>query len=327
MGLHDGEAVVVLDGFTGAVVDRIDTPGFSPYAAAFDGWGTLWLSSRDGYIARIDRGDSPREASIFEVPLSCYLLYSLTVDAGGRVIATGFSCDDVVTYDPRRDLFRQLATPPSPRGIAIGDDDDLFVAHTGGEVSRIDGEVTRVLATYPLESAEAAPIESIGVGIDGFGDVWIASGQGGAGGDGIASRLSAEDGSVTAQVPVGLAPHTQGDLTGAELRGGFVPRGETTHVFSGCRDGDTEWVRLHLEALTGAAGAVEVAARHAPSTDALSSAPWVALGTLPTDSQPFPLDFPVDGVVEVRLVLTTEDLDGAPRVFRVGLEWICPGPD
>jgi streptogramin lyase len=326
VGLHEGHAVVVVDGITGAVLDRIETPDFSPYAAAFDAWGTLWLSSRDGYLARIHRGAMPREATIFEVPLGCYLLYSLTVDVAGRVVATGFSCDDVVAYDPRRDIFRRLATPPSPRGIAIADG-DFFIAHTGGYVSRLDPDATSVLDTTSLTSSSAEPLESIGVGVDGAGDVWIANGQGGAGGVGVATRVNAADGTVTAQVPVGLAPHTQGDLTGAELRGGFVPEGETSHVFDGCRDGETEWARVHVDAFIGPSGSVEVAARHAATPESLPSASWVVLGTMPTDAEPFPLDFPLDGVVEVRLVLTTDDLDGAPRIFRVGLEWVCPGPD
>ncbi len=327
VGLHEGHAVVVVDGATGAVLDRIETPNFSPYAAAFDAWGTLWLSERDGYIARIDRGVTPREATIIEVPFACYLLYGLTVDVRGRVVATGFSCDDVITYDPRRDLFRQLPSPPSPRGIALGlGEGDLFMAHTGGSVSRLSVDESRILDTDPLANADATPLESIGVGVDGFGDVWVASTHGGPGGVGLATRVSPMDGTVTAQVPVGRGPHTQGDLTGAELHGGFVPEGETTHLFSGCLGGQTDWLRLHVDALVGAAGTVELSARHASSETALSSAPWVVLGTLPEDMQPFDLDFPIDGVVQVRLVLRTADLDGAPRIFGWGSSGRAPVP-
>jgi streptogramin lyase len=326
VGLHDGQAVVVVEGVSGDVLERIETPGFSPYGGAFDAWGTLFLSSRDGYIARIDRGVVPRVPEIIEVPLACYLLYGLTVDARGRVMATGFSCDDLVTYDPRRGSFRHLITAESPRGISIGDG-DLFVAHTAGSLSRIDADARAVLAEHDLTSADAEPFESIGVGVDGFGQVWIASGQGGPGGVGVATRVSADDGAILAQVPVGLAPHTQGDLTGAELRGGFVPEGEATHVFSGCIDGQTDWRNLHLAALAGPRGSVEVAIRHASTETALSGASWSVLGTFAVDPSPYPLDVPEGGVLEVRLVLRTEDRDGAPRVRRVGVEWVCPGPD
>jgi len=325
VGLHDGQALVVVEGSGGEVIERIETPGLSPYASAFDAWGTLWLSSRDGYLASINRAVFPREPTLLEVPLSCYLLYSLTVDGAGHVIATGFSCDDVVTYDPLRDLFRHLPTPASPRGISVGDG-DLFVAHTAGRMSRIAPDGSRVLETVELASADAEPFESIGVGVDGFGQVWIASSQGGAGGVGVATRLSADDGSVIAQVPVGLSPHTTGDLTGAELRGGFESEGQSSHVFEGCFDGDTEWLRIHVSSLAGASGSVEVSARHAASAAALSTAAWVVLGSFPTDPLPYALDFPDGGVVEVRLVLRTSDRDGAPRVQRLGLEWFCPGP-
>ncbi|MBW2462138.1 MAG: hypothetical protein JRH11_10865 [Deltaproteobacteria bacterium] len=330
VGLHDGQAVIVLDGITGDVIERIETPGFSPYAAAFDAWGTLFMSSRDGFLARIDRGERPRQVRLIEVPLSCYLLYGLSIDGAGRVLATGFSCDDVVSYDPLRDRFTELQTPPSTRGIAVRDG-DVFVAHTAGLVSRIDPSLTSVLDTAPLTDEEATdgfePFESIGVGIDAAGDVWVASSQGAPDGGGVATRLSGVDLRVTAQVPLGFAPHTQGDLTGAELRGGFGPEGEAAHVFSGCLGGGaTEWIALHLAAFAGSNGSVEVSVRRASTVPALAAVPWAVLGTFPGDAAPYALDLPLGGFVEVRLVLRTDARDGAPRVTRVGLEWRCPGP-
>lgn len=328
VGLHDGEAVEVLDGITGDLIERIETPGFAPYAAAFDAWGSLFMSSRDGFLARIDRGAAPREVSLIEVPLSCYLLYGLSIDGAGRVLGTGFSCDHVVAYDPVRGRFDQLATPPSTRGIAVADG-DIFVAHTAGMVSRVDPALTTVIETVPLaaEGDGLDPFESIGVGIDADGDVWVASSQGGVDGGGVATRLRGGDLAITAQVPLGFAPHTQGDLTGAELRGGFGPEGASSHVFPGCIGGGaTQWLALHLSALAGSNGSVEVAARHAAAAASLDAAPWLVLGTFPAEAAPYDLDLPAGGFVEVRLILRTDARDGAPRVSRVGLEWRCPGP-
>lgn len=326
IGLHDGEAVVVLEGITGIEQARIETPGFQPYAAAFDPWGTLWLASRDGYLARIDRGADPLAAEILEVPLACFLLYSLAVDRMGKLVLTGFSCDDVVLYDPALGVHRALGVPPSPRGVTIVDG-TAWVAHTGGALSAIALDPLAVTATHSLSSDAIAPLESIGVGADGAGNVWVASSQGAPGGLGVATRFDASSGEVTAQVVVGRAPHTQGDLSGAELTGGFVAEGSLSHVFDGCPlEGMTEWRRLHVELSTGPAGSVAVALRHAADRASLATVPFTEVGMLPPDTAPLSLSAPDGGVIEVRLTLGTRARDSAPLVRRVGVEWACPGP-
>jgi hypothetical protein len=229
-----------------------------------------------------------------------------------------------MSHDPSTGAWRQAEVIPSSRGVAALDS-EVWVAHTGGLVSRLD----RALATLDsvdLTTADAAPLESIGVGVDGLGRVWVASSHGGPGGVGVASRVDPTDGSV-AHVPVGLAPHTQGDLTGAELVGGFVPEGSASEVFEGCPlDGDTEWLRLHLAADAGVAGTIEVAVRHAATVAELAAVAFVIVGVLPDEAPPFDLDVPDGGVLEVRLTLRTAARDGSPRVRRVGIEWGCPGP-
>ncbi len=324
VGLHDAQEVLALDGLTGEVRARVATPGFSPYAAAFDPWGTLWLSSRDGLLARIDR--TARTVEVLEVPFACYLAYSLAPDAEGRIVLTGFSCDDVVVYEPARDVWSRLDTEPSARGVAVLDG-VAWVAHTGGALSAVGLEPLDVTGVFDLSADGVRPLESIGVGLDGLGRVWVASSQGGPAGSGVATRFDPGEGAVGAQVPVGAGPHTQGDLSGAELVGGFVEEGTLDHVFDGCRpDGETDWARLHLDVLPGAAGSVEVSVRHAPDRGGLASAAFTPLGVLPDDAAPFDLDVPGGGVLEVRLGLATDARDGAPIVRRVGVEWRCPGP-
>ena len=326
VGLHDGEAVVALDGITGAPIVRVETPGYKPYAATFDPWGTLWLASRDGYLARVDRSADPPAVEVLEVPLPCFLLYSMAADADGRLVLTGFSCDDVVLYDPARNVFREERVPPSPRGIAILDG-EAWVTHTGGELSRVGLDPLEALESYSLATADASPLESIGAGVDGAGMIWVASSQGGSSDLGVATRFDPSTGSVTAQVTVGRAPHTQGDLSGAELVGGFVEEGMLAHVFDGCSgDADTEWARIHVAMLAGATGSVEVAVRRAVDRASLAAAPFTVVATLPPDASPAPLALEPGGVLEVRLVLRTSARDGAPLVRRVGVEWACPGP-
>jgi len=170
------------------------------------------------------------------------------------------------------------------------------------------------------------------VGLDALGRVWVASGNG-APGVGVATRFDPESESVTAQVPVGRAPHTQGDLTGAKRAERFLPRGSTTRVFDGCPtigDGpspDTEWLRLHAILDPGANGRVIVEGRHAATREGLASAPFEELARFPGATSPIALDLPRGGVVELRLTLEVEGAIGAPRVRRLGIEQSCPGPE
>lgn len=327
VGLHDGEELIHLDGVTGAELERVATPAFAPYAASFDAWGTLWLISRDGFLARVDRRERPLEVTVTPVPAPCFLLYGLAVDREGRVVATGFSCDQAMRFDPLTDVWSFVATPASVRG-AVVQGDHAWVAHTGGRVSQLSLDPFALVDTFELDGMSVEPFESIGIGADSLGNVWVASGQAADEVDGVATRVSAADGEVTAQVVVGRSPHTQGDLTGQKLLGGFVDAGVSEHVFTGCVPAaETQWQRIHLGVELGAAGSVEVAARHAADEAGLSSATYEVLGALPDDDDPFEVDFPDGGVVEVRLTLSTSARDGAPRVSRVGLEWRCPGPE
>ena len=329
VGLHEGEEIVHLDGATGAVRDRLSVPEFAPYAAAFDPWGMLWMISRDGLLVRVDRRERPLVAEVIEVPMACYLLYGLAIDREGRLVLTGFGCDQVLAYDPEVRAWSRVATPPSVRG-AVFDGDAAWVAHTDGRASRLTLAPLRLRETIDLRGEGVAPIESIGVGADGIGHVWVVSSAGGPDDRGVATRVDAESGVVTAQVFVGRAPHTQGDLTGQKLHGAFVPEASATHVFDGCARGGTAWRRIHVASFAGSGGRVRVEARHASDASMLASAPWRVLGVVPDDLSPYSLApdaFPEGGVVEVRLTLSTTQRDGAPRVERVGVEWRCPGPE
>lgn len=327
VGLHDGEAFVEVDGLRGVVLRRVETPGFSPYAASFDAWGTLWALDRDGLLARIDPRAEPPEVELLVAPLSCWLLYGLAIDREGRVAVTGFSCDTVSVYDPRIGRWSTVRTERSTRGVGF-DGDALWVAHTGGSVSRLSVDPLRVMATRTLEGDGIAPIESIGVGADGIGGVWVVSGRGGPEGVGVATRVDATEGRVTAQVPIGRSPHTQGDLTGVDLFGEPVPEASVQRVFAGCGAGvATRWRSVHVGGDVGTHGRIAVAVRHADDAAGLAEAAWIELGAVPDDAQPFALELPEGGAIEVRITLSVSASLGAPRLSRVGVEWGCPGPD
>ncbi len=326
VGLDNEQAVVQLDGLTGAERQRIETPGFSPYAASFDRWGTLWMAERDGVLARIDPVQGTVE--LIEVPLPCYLLYGLAIDTEGRILLTGFSCDRIFSYDPEQDHWATQIAPTSPRAAAYDPAGDRFwMAHTPGNVSEVAIDPLRIRNTYSVAGEGVTPFETIGVAVDALDQIWTVSSQGASGGRGVATRLDPDSGDVTAQVVVGGRPHVQGDLTGARVRTGLVPSASATHVFHGCAGGAaTTWLRAHVDADPGTNGSVMLEARHAASESELTGQSFVALGTLPDQPPPYELSFPDGGVVEVRVTLTVSGAIGAPRVRRIGLQWMCPGP-
>lgn len=324
IGLHDAEAVVEIDGWSGELKTRLETPGFRPYAASFDPWGTLWMISRDGLLARIE----PRsgQVDILEVPLPCYLLYGIAIDEEGRILMTGFSCDELIGYDPELDRWTHREAPRSPRGVVWGEG-AFWVAHTAGELSEVALDPLRVRRTLPLSSEAMSPFETIGAAFDAHGQVWTVSSQGGPDGVGLATRVDPVRGEVTAQVPIGRAPHVQGDLAGSRVRRSLVSRGSTSHVFRGCgEEVPTEWRNLHVFATPGSNGRVTLEVRHAAQESELEAVPFVRLGSIPEEPAPYSLELPRGGAVEVRLTLEAEGAAGAPRVRRVGLEWRCPGP-
>ena len=330
IGLHDAEAIVELDGLTGAELRRVETPGFQPYAATFDRWGTLWMISRDGLLARIDVAPETPLVEVLEVPFSCFLLYGLAADLEGRLLLTGFSCDRLFSYDPDVDRFTSADAPPSPRGATFDGVDRFYVAHTAAEVSEVTLAPLRIRETWSVASEAATPLETIGVGVDAAGQVWTVSSQGGEDDRGVATRLDPDEGEVTAQVTVGEAPHMQGDLTGTRTNLVHAEEGSLTRIFEGCpAEAPTRWLQLHLAAREGTGGEIEIEVRHAASREGLSGASFTSLGVRPGEpAPPWSLEsLPEGGVVEVRLTLRMSDASGAPRVRRVGVEWRCPGPE
>ncbi len=325
VGLHNQEVVIELDGQTGEERSRVDTPGFQPYTAAFDPWGMLWVISRDGQLARIDRRATPPSVDIDVIPFACFLLYGLAIDETGTLLVTGFSCDQVMTYHPRADRWERLETLPSARGAAISGT-EAWVAHTDGRLSRLSLNPLAVQGTVDLFTEGFSPLESIGVGVDTLGSVWVASSQGAPDGLGVATQIRETGEQVIGHLPLGAGPHTQGDLTGAKRLGGFAPEGFSREVFTGCpEDETTRWESIHVDFDPGARGLVTISIRHAANSDALTETDFDPLGVLPTDDAPFPLDVPENGALEVELKLETSARDGAPRIFRVGVEWACIG--
>jgi hypothetical protein len=191
--------------------------------------------------------------------------------------------------------------------------------------------------TFDLAADAFAPLESIAIGADSFGQLWIVSSMGAPSGHGVLTRFDPMQQSVSAEVALGRLPRSKGDITGDRRLGVFAPEATAQHVFDGCGGQQvdpsiprlpqpTDWLRVHVAWNQGVGSSVVVEARRASDRDALADASFTLLGTLPQDKSPFDVPFETGGVVEVRLTLRVAGRTGAPRIARVGLEWRCPGP-
>ncbi|HEX2675117.1 MAG TPA: hypothetical protein VHM19_00720 [Polyangiales bacterium] len=340
VGLANAHALLELDATTGKQRRRIDLPGkLAPYAGAFDPWGALWLIDRGGYLAHVDLSQSPASVDVLSVPLACYELEALALDTAGRVLLSGGGCERVVRYDPQRRRFDSTPSPDllTPRGLVVRDD-EAWLAFGSGAVGRVKQEPLKVVSTFDLASDGLMPFDSLGVSSDDTGRIWVASALGGKNGHGLVTAFDPVKEQVASQISVGFGPRALGDMTGTALGGEFASQAEAAHVFLGCghestaRDGGTSgrltrWKAVHLGSVVGPDAELVVAIRHAGDAADLASAPFVTLGSLPKDAQPFPLQLPDGGAVELRLTLRSHAAIGAPRISSVGVEWSCPGPD
>ncbi len=324
VGLYGEQAVVELDGITGAVRRRVELGDVSPYMAAFDSRGTLWLASQRGVLARVDPSLEPPDVTRIELDADCYETYSLAIDASDRLFLTGFGCDRLWLYEPWRGVFTQTSLPASPRGVSL-DGSSLWIAHTGGQATEVTLDPLAVRRTIDLDTGMLTPRETIGAATDSLGHAWMISETGGSSGGGIASRIDVATGVVDAHVEVGRAPHPQGDLTGWQRVGVREPEGTARHVFEGCGEFPTNWLRLHVHGqLSG--GSIVIRARRAESVSALAGAAWRDVATLPPSASPIDLELEDGGVVEVELTLRTSSHRSAPVLELLGLEWDCGGP-
>jgi streptogramin lyase len=338
IGFAGSQRVRSFDGDSGAQLAELRLPEVQPYAGAFDSFGVLWLVDRAGVLARIEPSDTTTLITRVVVPFACYALEALSIDADERLLLTGSGCENVYSYDPRRAAWRQSRVPDllSPRAVVMLDP-AAWIAYESGQVARVQIDPLSVGASISLNAQGVTPFETIALSADSLGKVWAVSVQGGPNGNGVATRFEPDTMQVSAQVPVGLGPRGGGDLSGLGLGDDYAPDGETSHVFGGCgRDSHstaalgamlTHWGSLHVSALMGAGASIDVAIRRANDDAALADQPFQMLGSLPESGPVFPIDVADGGVLEVRVTLHSPAAIGAPRIARVGIEWICPGPD
>jgi hypothetical protein len=215
-----------------------------------------------------------------------------------------------------------------------------WVSFASGQLGQLSREPFELLETYALSGAgqPRAPYDSGALAYTGKDRLWVVSASGGGQGAGVLTAFDTAHGTVANQLDLGLGPRARGDMSGSAVGGTLAPAAAATRVFRGCGyentglepsapSRPTVWQNVHVSAVVGPDAELEVSVRHAARESELAAASYQALGTLPTARSPWPLDFPADGVVEVRIALRALGALGAPRVAQVGVQWRCVGPE
>ncbi|HYC01127.1 MAG TPA: hypothetical protein VEC57_18475 [Candidatus Limnocylindrales bacterium] len=294
-----------LDGETGAILDQFDARNFGcgGYGGFIDADGILWSASiSQNNILRID----PATKQATCVPSS--QAYGLGVDGNGFVWNAQWTSNGLNKIAPDGTVqpgFPVASGGFSSRGVAVTDDDDVWVAHSGSNtVTRNDN------ATGAVKKTIAVGGTPTGVAVDAAGKVWVTNYTShnvmridpAAGDDG----LGAVD--LTVELGSGAGPYNYSDMTGAVSLGTTAPQGTWQRaVDSG--SADFEWG--HIEINTEDAGnipegaTIELFGRAANNGAALSGLPFMELQS----GTPFSL---TGRFLEVRAVLKSNDEGESP---------------
>lgn len=355
-GLHG--KVYKLNGDTGEILLTTDAP--TPvYGLALDGHGQLWMTGGGGggNLGRIDTtkcvDDATCNVDVCSVqcqnaapqngvytascPATCDNeikqrinisdgTYGITVDFKQRVWLGGGT--GMKRYDPSAPEDSRLTGTSHGFTHGVTADAKGFIwGAVGAEVMRMDGDT---MEHHPFTVPHAK-----GMAVDKDGKIWVIGRQQAA--HVIEPGATLTDANVIADAVTGLVqPYTYSDMTGLQATLAKNDPGYYREVFEGCAAGSpTTWVSLEFETETPTNTSVMFRARSADTVEALDSAKWIALATIPSDESPVDIGakFVQQGgkhgrflELEVWLSVSAVDPTGllTPKVKKFGVIHGCP---
>jgi hypothetical protein len=350
VGLFSESRVVQISGDTGAPITRggsnvsVDlTAGsnsMSPYGAAVDGGGYLWVTGiQDGdttYLAKVNTfsGELVQLYGIPDDDDQCSKSYGISIDTSQRIWLGGWNCQDVKAFDQFTETWirRDLDSLGNTRGVAVDTAGYVWVALTDGGVARIkiddivnmgNAAPAEQIALPELAMANGPVDNTIGVGIDRNGNCWAVSRNDDAE-LGTAHRIDPA-GNVE-PFPVGHRPYTYSDFTGFGLSTVVRPNGYWRGVLEGCATTDaiTEWETLEWFEREPPGTRVRMRVRVANTVAELATAGWFG----PWDDSPVDLaaaGVPDAKVMQVEVQLSTDDPAVSPAFLGFNVGFSCPG--
>ncbi len=357
VGMWGEQAFYQINGSTGAIIQRVATPGVRSYGAAIDSVGRLWAPDhiQSAGLGWIDTTQNPapytavttkpvvRDANNAALGQGNY---GITVDLEDRVWMGSYPYGVLQRYNPADGTWIQAniagyLNNGQVRGVAIDTVGNIWAAFhpSGGDglVARIDADTGNSTGTWQLDNITAPNAGTanipVGVGVDFDGDVWTVNQA-----TSNASRLHIDPvsgepaphpvtGNTVDVFAVGRRPYTYSDFTGLGLRTVTRPTGEYSIPIQGCMGTDqATWLGVTWEATTPPDTAVEIFVRAGDDLLTLNSAPLYGPWTVsPADLQLPPGPVPDSRYMLLIIRLISQDREATPIVHGYSVEWSCPG--
>ena len=233
-GTHDSMWYYSIDGETGAILRAIDvsTVNHMAYGAAIDSRGILWSSgykdSGEQNLLRLDPTDGSFTKTVVD-----FHSYGIAPDRNDHLFVSGHQ-ESVLT---RWNLLTgkqdwKISVGANPRGIAITDDNDVWVVNSGvNSLTRLsnDGILRAVIPVGPTPT---------GVAVDANGKVWVCGT-----GDDYLRRIDPATDRVDLATRVAGAHYGYSDMTGTIARNSTVRLGVWSDIHDS-RVTNTAWQQV-----------------------------------------------------------------------------------
>lgn len=353
VGMHGEQAFYQLHGATGAILQRVPTPGVSPFTAAIDSRGRLWARHHccgPGALALVDTtlNPAPFTPITTQPPFTGvgHGGYGLAVDLANRVWVAGYPYAGLMRYDP--DLLAWTEAQITgffatwhARGVAVDGRGNVWTSmhssSTGDSgAARVDADTAVSTGVFGMDDSSGGAPSDVppGVGIDFAGNVWTANQA-----TSNVSRLHIDPatgdpaahpatGDIVDVFPVGQNPYVHSDFTGLGYRRVTRPDGEYRVRLASCPGGPpAHWITAEWEATTPEGTRVELWLRASDDPASVEQAPlqgpWT---TSPANLQSAPGPVADRVVLQLILRLVSEDPGVTPIVDSYRVTRTCPAP-
>ncbi|WGZ93853.1 MAG: Ig-like domain-containing protein [Candidatus Thiothrix putei] len=322
-GGHYVKSIYKVNGKTGEIIGATNTQG-SFYGGFVDKDGNLWATHRsDGYGVIIKVSNDLQSQNIYNVGLNAY---GMALNKHGEIWVSdagspNFSSFNVTDPAGTLKLHQQVGRGWQPcyaQGVAIDDNDDIFIAGCRDSYDSVVGHYKRVMAESGVTVQHVAnyPVGQgpTGVAVDGNGHIWSANEYGNS-----ASKITLATATASYNVetfPVGYRPYNYSDMTGRVVRTITSRQGTWEATFDSKAD-KYAWKQIRWKLLGNALPAgtsVTVYAKTANNTIDLNAKEYVEVQNGVDAPNLLPGRY-----LKLKVKLTSDDLTSTPEVIELQL--------
>ncbi len=307
----------------GTVLATVDL-AVSPYGAAIDADGNVWVSGRDINALQSFHVETLAVGPVIGIPCTPY---GIAVDGAGRIWLGCWPSALAVRYNPADGSWLTV-------GLAAGASRGIAVDGTGYVwVATHDNWANGYLVTFRADDGLDARWFDIrgeipvGVGLDSRGRVWTVNQS-----SSNTSRVDPVSGFEENFPPGGLPapPYTYSDFTGFARRTFTAPSGSFTNQYELCTSAVAHWGRVAFDIEVPAGTRVQIQARSASTPAGLGAATAVTLATVPFDASPVDIAAPfaaagvaLERYLEVTVTLYSDSAGSSPALRGLSVQSYC----